>query len=381
MDAPKKIAFVVFGATGDLSQRKIMPALCALFRAHTVPPSSLVVAYSRRPWGDSEYRAFIESSLENFSPKERADFLESVQYVQGTFDAESFQTLQEKIKGYDALYHVAVQPEFYTRIIEEMGQKGFVGKVLLEKPFGHDGASALALESEIEKYFPRENIFRVDHYLAKSGLAEVMNLKKEITAVTCRIIETLDISGRGEFYDATGALRDVGQNHLLEMLAQVLMDKDEAQVSLVSARARALEQLAIIPGSGVRGQYEGYVQEKGVEKDSQTETYFKIQLVSTSAHWQDTAITLEAGKALGERKSEIEITFSDGSVQIFAMDISGGREAYEVLLGAALRGEREHFVSMPEVVASWRCAEGIEKELRTHPLQLYKKGAKGLTLV
>lgn len=368
----KPLAFVVFGATGDLSQRKIMPALCALLVGHKVPQGSIVVAYSRRAWSDVEYRAFIEPTLHRFSAEEKEFFLQSVRYVQGTFDTKSFEKIKETTQGYSTMYHLAVQPDFYEKIINELGAHNAYGKILIEKPFGHDLVSAKKLEKTLEKFFLPKDIFRVDHYLAKSGIPLIQHIQKNILTLTCRILETIDISGRGEFYDATGALRDVGQNHLLEMLAVVLMSKDEADIS--KARARALEQLCVVSGSGVRAQYEGYAQEERVSEGSQTETYFSIQIKSSDVSWQNTVITLEAGKALGEKKNEIEVRFVDGSAQLLSMDIPGGMEAYEVLLEAAFRGEQNLFVSMPEVLAAWECAEHIEKELRQSPLRLYKKG-------
>ncbi|HVU80251.1 MAG TPA: hypothetical protein VHD37_02705, partial [Candidatus Paceibacterota bacterium] len=277
-------SYVLFGATGDLAQRKIMPALCALSAVHDLD----VVAFSRRPWSDEEYRNFIAPSLKRCDPATSRTFLERVRYAQGTFDdARAFAALKEKVSG-EAVFHLAVQPEFYLPIIEHLGKAGLQRKLLIEKPFGQGSESAQALEKAIEKYFPPDHIYRVDHYLGKEGLDAVLDARRHdadfenslgkdrVAKVICRIEESLTVAGRGEFYDGVGALRDVGQNHLLQMLAAVIMELPAHEDGLPQARARALASLEPRAADAVRGQYRGYREEDGVAAGSQTETYFKI---------------------------------------------------------------------------------------------------------
>ncbi len=213
----KPLTFVIFGATGDLSQRKILPALCALYASGAFPEGSDILAFSRRPWGDAEYRSFIQPSLKAFPEETSAKFLERIRYVQGTFDsADSFLQLKETVRTENVFFHLAVQPEFYEAIVHRLGDAGLHGSLLIEKPFGHNYASAASLERSLEKYFPPEHIFRVDHYLGKEGLEALLNRRRtdadfekslsseRIASVAVRLLETFDVEGRGEFYDAAG---------------------------------------------------------------------------------------------------------------------------------------------------------------------------------
>ena len=388
------MTFVLFGATGDLAQRKIMPALCSLFLRKGIGDGVHIVAWSRRPWSDDEYRAFIRPSLAAFAPGEVALFLERVSYSEGTFDdASAFLAFKEKVASEDVVYHLAVRPEFYPIIVDRLREADLKGKLLIEKPFGHDYASAQALERTLEKCFAPEQIYRVDHYLGKEGLDAVLSArrqnadfeksltKEQVAQITCRIEESLDIHGRGEFYDSIGAFRDVGQSHLLLMLATVLMDLPTGDADVSGRRAAALALLSPdTSGLLVRGQYEGYTSEEGVLADSQTETYFKISARSSTPRWQDVTLVLEAGKALKQKKTEIEVHYQDGTHKLFNIEVPRTRDAYEVLIEAALAGDRSRFVGTDEMVGSWRFADAATLLLRETPLRTYQKGSDGPTL-
>ncbi len=385
------MTFVLFGATGDLAQRKIMPALLALFARDALGDGTRIVAFSRRPWSNAEYREFIQPSLKSLASEVVEQFLQKVSYVQGTFDnTAGFLALKEKIGGDAALYHLAVQPEFYTEIVEQLGKAGLTGALMIEKPFGHDYASAQMLERTIEKYFPPEHLYRVDHYLGKEGLDALLlqrmrdtDFEKSLTQarvarVTARILESLGIEGRGEFYDATGALMDVGQSHALEMLATMLMELPPEHSQIPAARAVALEALGVDDAApALRGQYKGYMGEEGVSMDSDAETYFMIGAVSSVPRWQGVPLLLEAGKALREKRSEIEISYKDGTSRVFDMEVPRTRDAYEVLIEAALAGDRSRFPGMREVLASWVFAEAAARRLNETPLLLYGTGGDG----
>ncbi|HWB33919.1 MAG TPA: hypothetical protein VG753_01165 [Candidatus Paceibacterota bacterium] len=378
------LTYVVFGATGDLAQRKIMPALCALSATHDLT----VIAFSRRPWSDEEYRAFIAPSLKRFDAAAREKFVEQVRYAQGTFDDQaSFANLKEKISG-DVIFHLAVQPQFHLPIIDGLGTAGLRGKLLIEKPFGEGSESAQMLEQKIEQYFSPDSIYRVDHYLGKEGLDAVLAARRSddafenllgaahVAKVACRIEESLGIEGRGEFYDPVGALRDVGQNHLLEMLATLIAELPARDGDLPQARAQALASLSPRATHAARGQYAGYRAEEGVAPDSQTETYFRVSAASALPRWQDVELVLEAGKALKQKKSEIEIIYTDGTARVFDMEAPRTRDAYEVLIGAAMNADRARFASAPEVVAAWRFAEAAADLLRQAPLRVYERGSE-----
>ncbi|HVZ76209.1 MAG TPA: hypothetical protein VG934_03030 [Candidatus Paceibacterota bacterium] len=380
----RNVSYVLFGATGDLAQRKIMPALCALSSAHDLE----VIAFSRRPWSDQDYHAFIAPSLKRFDLATSQAFLGRVRYAQGTFDdAQAFAVLKEKVSD-NAIFHLAVQPEFYLPIIEHLGKAGLRGKLLIEKPFGQGSDSAQALEKAIERYFSPDDIYRVDHYLGKEGLDAVLAARRDdstfensltrerVAKVICRLEESLGIEGRGEFYDAVGALHDVGQNHLLEMLATLIMELPAHDGDLPQMRAQAIASLEPLAAHAVRGQYRGYPEEDGVAKDSQTETYFKIAAESSLARWQGVELVLEAGKALKEKKSEIEISYKDGTSHVFDIERPRRHDAYEVLIAAAMSGERARFASAEEIIAAWRFAEAAAEILRRAPLIMYERGSE-----
>ncbi|HVV15231.1 MAG TPA: hypothetical protein VHD55_02455 [Candidatus Paceibacterota bacterium] len=389
------ITFVIFGATGDLAQRKIVPALCALYASGALPEGSDIVAFSRRPWGDAEYRSFIQPSLKAFPEEKAVKFLERIRYVQGTFgDPASFAALKDALRTQNIFFHLAVQPEFYESIVHGLGDAGLQGSLLIEKPFGHNYASAASLERGLEKYFSPEHIFRVDHYLGKEGLEVLLNRRRtdadfekslsseRIASVAVRLLETFDVEGRGEFYDAAGALKDVGQNHLLEMLATLLMNIPEDARGIPQARAEAIAGLApkmSVQGAvaAVRGQYEGYHADPEIPDGSQTETYFKVELRSAIPRWQDVPLVLEAGKALREKKSDIEISYKDGSKQVFDMDIPGARDAYEHMIEAALRGDATRFAGSEEVFAAWKLIDPLREQLLKLPLHRYDRGGDG----
>jgi glucose-6-phosphate 1-dehydrogenase len=358
-----------------------------------MPEGSQVIAFSRRPWGDAEYRSFIEPSLKDFFQAQVSGFLARVEYVQGTFDdAAAFAALKSKIKTKTVFFHLAIQPEFYEAVVRRLGEAGAQGRLLIEKPFGHNCASAASLERSLAKYFPPKDIFRVDHYLGKEGLDAFLErrrndrtfekslTKESVARVACRLLESLDIEGRGEFYDSMGALKDVGQNHLLEMLAVVLMDIPEKSEEIPRARAAAMESLVAkvsVQGgvAAVRAQYEGYHDDSEVEEGSQTETYFKLELRSATPRWQDVPLLLEAGKALWEKKSDIEITYKDGTRHVFDMDTPGALDAYERVIDAALAGDVSRFASSEEIASAWKLVEALEPEMARTPLRTYAKGS------
>ncbi|HVU80101.1 MAG TPA: hypothetical protein VHD37_01920 [Candidatus Paceibacterota bacterium] len=388
MNDGKPAVYVLFGATGDLAQRKILPALCSLHEKGILSEDAAIIAFSRRPWMDADYRAFAEPALKGFPPEAAGRLLSRIRYVQGTFDdSAGFVRLKELVGEREAFYHLAIQPEFYTHVVEGLGKAGLKGTLLIEKPFGHDLATAQALEKSIEEYFNLAQIERVDHYLGKEGLDAFLERRRgdaqfeaslaneEVASVTCRLLESLDVEGRGEFYDTVGALKDVGQNHMLEMLATVLMRLPQDHEAIPAARAQALA--AVTPRMAVRGQYEGYTQEHGVASSSQTETYFKLTASSAEARWQGTELVLEGGKALNEKKSVIELAYKDGRREAFDMERPRTRDAYEAVIEAALSGDHSRFAGREEVLAAWRFTDQAAGVMRAAPLAAYAKGSAG----
>ncbi len=388
------LTFVLFGSTGDLAQKKIMPALYKLFLEDKLPQQFTIIAFSRRKWTDEDYRSFIRPWFgKQDSQSSLEAFLLRIRYVEGRFeDVAAYGRLGQEIKT-SAFFYLAVQPEFYEHILNGLSDAGLLtdvhSRILVEKPFGRDEVSAKALESEFEKKIKPEQLLRVDHYLAKEGLRELVKNRKEnpeyekifnnkqTVSIHARILETIGIEGRGEFYERVGALLDVGQNHLMEMLAAVLMDIHNPDEN--KARAQAIASLKII-GEPVFGQYEGYLQEPEVAQDSKTETYFKLSLESGLEAWQGIPIVLEAGKAMVEKKADIALKLKDGSTALFDIQQSKtGRDAYEILLEHALAGNTEYFASFEEVLASWRVFAPILEKHDKIMLKKYPRGVNGPT--
>jgi glucose-6-phosphate 1-dehydrogenase len=381
-----KITYILFGATGNLAQIKIMPALCALFESGKLSCDSQIIAYSRRPWNDSEYREFIKSSLKKYGDAVVIKFLELITYVQGEFgDANSYGSLKSKIANDNVFIHLAVLPESYVEIVNGLGGAGINGYLLVEKPFGHSSDSAEDLERRIEKYFSEDKIFRIDHYLGKPGVQAILDKRindpvfesklnnKNVTKIICRFREVIDVSGRGEFYDNVGAFLDMGQSHGLEVLATVLMNIGS---DLNMSRAEVIESLSYVPRSFIRGQYLGYREEKGVKECSETETYFKVSLQSFSDRWSDVFIIMESGKALesNERKEEVVIEYNDQSRFVFNIDLPKHYNAYEKVIEKAFEHDKSVFVSLKEVMSLWKCADEVVSSVKAIPMLNYNKG-------
>ncbi len=378
------LTFVLFGATGDLSQRKILPALFKLYEKGFFPTGSNIIAFSRREWSDEQYRAFVEPIFKGVDTEKVKDFLNIIQYVSGTFESlDGYTKLKGKITNSHLIVHMAIKPDAHTQVIQGLSNAGIKGKLLIEKPFGHDSVSALKLEEELEKYVECKNIYRIDHYLGKKGLDEVLRKRKEdekfllsldkeyMDSIRFRLVESLDIEGRGEFYDTVGAMLDVGQNHVLSMVSSFFVDA-AASKNICGARAEVLKQMNLI--STDRGQYSGYVDEKNVGENSQTETYFKVELNYEQEKWNGVHIVLEGGKALVEKRSDITIRYKDGSEYVFDIERPKKPDAYEVVLQAAIEGDISRFVCTDEMMASWRLTDEIKTKMKEVDLKVYEKG-------
>ncbi|HVW82361.1 MAG TPA: hypothetical protein VHC68_00170 [Candidatus Paceibacterota bacterium] len=323
--------YLLIGATGDLARGKILPALANLFAEGALPSGFELIASSRRPWRDAQYRAFIASAVANEA------FLARIRYLPADFnEPDSLARLYEAAQSAAAL-QLAISPAEYERVIEGLGEALAKTKLLIEKPFGTSEVSARALDALITRFTPEENIFRVDHYLGKERVRALAGKARGAKRVEIYLEERRGLAGRGAFYDRVGVLRDVVQNHALETLAIALGEED---------RAAVLDELRYVEGSLRLGQYEGYLAEPGVVPRSQTPTAAALAL-----SYRDTAIEIRAGKALAQDKNELVI---DG----IPHPLGGGR-AYENLIADALSGNREWFPTMEEILAAWRLIDPL----------------------
>jgi glucose-6-phosphate 1-dehydrogenase len=453
--------FVIFGVTGDLSQHKLLPALFSLFKHDLLPKKFKIVGFSRREWLHGDLQDFVKKTIEpsesrkNESDGQRLkDFLTHIEYAKGLFDdPKAYVDLKQQLNRIDAefgqctnkLLYLAVSPAFYEIIFGHLKTSGLnipCGKelgwtrILVEKPFGKDTKTAQKLENQLSQIFQETQIFRIDHYLAKETIQNILAFRfsnsifepiwnaKMIEKVHIQVTEKDGVGNRGDFYDGVGALRDFGQNHLLQMLALIAMDRPVTMHGddVRGMRADILEKLISskkvknIQEQTVRGQYQGFQQEKGVAPNSQTETYFRLPVFVANKRWKDVPFILENGKALKESKAEIAIYFkrldcAEQNVLHFKIQPNEGIEidlwvkkpgfekgyqqkvlafsyeaskfenevpsAYERVLFDCVRGDQTLFASTDEVKYSWKFITPILREWQKLPLMSYSRGSNG----
>ncbi len=340
---------IIFGATGDLMDRKISPALYGLNKEK---PGVFhkIIGFGRRDLSNEEFRELVKKSVEKKSDIKKNDineFLSMIEYHKGEFhDLESFKSLNIKIKQdyLEASKHIylAIPPELYQIVIENLGNSGFVEpttKLMVEKPVGRDLESSKQTEELFSKYFNEEQIYRIDHYLGKDSVQNILSFRfansmfdpiwdnKHIEKIEIRINETLGIDNRGAFYDTLGALRDVGQNHLLQMLALTTMDEPSVLCceNIRFNRTDLLKMLKPLTHDEIRtntfrAQYNGYKDVTGVAKNSNMETYFKLKCFIDSKRWEGVPFYLEAGKSLKNVHKEVIVHFKGINKVIFSLE-------------------------------------------------------------
>ncbi len=366
--------FIIFGMTGDLTALKIIPALWDLFQQDMLPKQLVIIGFSRRDLSQEDLRTIIIRSLEvnGKTDKVTADFetfFDLFVYHQGTFeDSHAFVTLAERIHILEQswgvcankLFYLAVPPSSYEYIFKNLavaelnmpcgGELGW-SRIMIEKPFGVDLVSAQKLQVLLALYFKEEQIYRIDHYLFKGSVEKRKNIS-EITSVHVRFFETVGVENRGGFYDAVGALRDVGQNHMLSMLT----------VLVGGSRAAVLQSLrpwteSTLRTDTQRAQYSGYTHINGVRPDSQTETYFLLKTKINNSIWKNIPIYIEGGKRMGEMRKDIEIVMKDGTSETVHFD--GIDNAYAKVIRATIIGDQTLFVSKEEVQAAWKFIDPV----------------------
>jgi len=360
---------VIFGITGDLSRRKLLPALQAIVKAGREDIS--IVGVSRR---DVDVKDLL------------ADYPELIDYTSVyTMDLsvpESYVDLKENLMtltGGRRLYYLAVPPGAATDITDHLGAAGLNtpdDAVLFEKPFGFDSESAEDMIRRTHKYYDEEQLYRIDHYMAKEVAREIIRLRKNadghhhhwsnktVSRVEIVAHETIGVESRAVFYEQAGAIRDVIQGHLMQLLSLVLMRPPTSLEGLPAARREALEQLLPLRRDDVvKAQYDGYREEVGAP-NSKTETYAKLTLFSDDPAWAGVPFVLETGKRMPEKRTIVRIVYRDGSEDIFDESQivyeqdTRLKDAYEHVLIAAIDGERAIFTTSEEVLASWRVIAG-----------------------
>ncbi|MFP4635882.1 MAG: glucose-6-phosphate dehydrogenase [Nitriliruptoraceae bacterium] len=438
-------ALVLFGGTGDLAQRKLYPALHELARADRLP--SRIVSVAASDWSVDELRARVRAAVERHGtgasdPAALDRLTGALDHVAGDYrDPDTFVRLAASLEHAERpLLYLAIPPSLFEDVIAGLRDVGLSdrSRVVLEKPFGRDLASARSLNRCVLAAFPEEAVFRIDHFLGKDQVLDLLVFRlansflepvwnrHHIASVQITMAEALDVAGRGAFYDEVGTLRDVVQNHLLQVLALIAMEPpvDTGADALRDEKVKVLRAMpALDPARVVRGQYEGYRQEDGVPEDSQVETYVALETSIESWRWAGVPVYIRAGKGLATTATEVVIEFRRPPLQFFArcdappphpnhlrfqikpggevaleiqVKAPGGEmvshpvelsyayderteepreEAYQLLLDDALDGDARLFARADGVEAAWGIVEPVlATDEPPHP---YPKGSWG----
>jgi glucose-6-phosphate 1-dehydrogenase len=436
---------VIFGASGDLTSRKLIPALYRLFQRGRLPEETRIVGVSRSSYTDDEWRAQLRETTHRFvgdafDPESWQEFAKFIYYCPGDIKAdEDFvrlaNRLQELEEGRpaDRVYYIATMPQLYEIAAEQLGKAGLADdsqaarRIVIEKPFGTDLPTARALNRAINRVFREDQVYRIDHYLGKETVQNILVLRfgnsifeplwnrHYVDHVQITVAEEVVVGRRGDYYDGSGVLRDMFQNHLFQLMMVTAMEgpvKFDAD-SVRDEKVKVLRALRPLRGAdfadcGIRGQYAGYCQEEGVAPNSQTETFAALKLNIDNWRWKGVPFYLRSGKALSCRTTQIvlnfreppHLLFSDGrkstspqanrliiqiqpaeGIQIdfqskvpdqgmklrqsqldFRFDAGGGKslpDAYQRLLQDALQGDASLFARSDEVELAWQIIDPI----------------------
>jgi glucose-6-phosphate 1-dehydrogenase len=451
--APAPCAFVIFGASGDLTQRKLIPALYNLAVSRLLPPGMAIVGFALTDTSEDQFRAAMHDAVAQFSRRKPIDetvwqdFATRLHYVSGRFeDPGNFARLRDKLEeldrtsgtGGNRLYYLAIPPSAFRVVIDNLAKADLVSnpndphrnsRVIVEKPFGRDLASAEALNAELHQVFDEKQIFRIDHYLGKETVQNLVALRfgntifepiwnrNHIDHVQITVAEDIGVEGRGKFYEEAGAMRDIVQNHLLQLLMITAMEPPVAFTAdeVRDEKAKVLRALKPLRGEDVarftvRGQYGpgsfsgrpvvGYRQEPDVSPTSNVETFLAMRIEVDNWRFAGVPIYVRAGKRLPKRITEISVHFErvphallaqrapvdqdvlairiqpdEGISLRFVAKVPGptmtlrpvtmdfrygstfggsGPEAYERLILDAMIGDPTLFARADEVIAAWR---------------------------
>lgn len=343
MSPAQSDAIVFFGATGDLAYKQIFPALHGLVRDENL--SIPIVGIAKSGWTSEQLHARARDSLiahGSYDVASFARFVGLLRYVDGDYnDPATFAALRRQIPdARHPLHYMAIPPALFATVATGLADAGLIAdaRLVIEKPFGHDRASAAALNRTLLKFFPEDALFRIDHYLGKEPVQNIVYTRfanaifepiwnrNHIASIQITMAEAFGVRQRGRFYDATGALRDVVQNHMLQVLAHLLMDPPtgEEHEAMRDQKAEVLKALRPLDtASIVRGQYRGYRDVDGVADGSNTETFVAVRLFVESWRWAGVPIYIRAGKEMPLTATEIIVAFRAPPRDTFAEGVLG----------------------------------------------------------
>jgi glucose-6-phosphate 1-dehydrogenase len=341
---PDDHVLVLFGATGDLARRKLLPGLFHLGEAGLLPERYRIVCVSRDALTDDEFRAFAHKAVDEFGRRPTTgeawkEFSRLLSYVDSDAGAgalsETVARAEDEV-GPDAsrLHYLSVPPVAMAGIVEALGSTGLAerARVILEKPFGTDLHSARALNRTVHAVFDESQIFRIDHFLGKEAVQNILALRfangmfetgwnrEHIDHVQIDVPETLSIGMRADFYEGTGAFRDMVVTHLFQILGVIAMEPPTSlqPKALVDEKAKVFEAMALLdPKRAVRGQYEGYLDEEGVASDSETETFVALEARVENWRWAGVPFYIRTGKRLAQGRRAITIAMREPPLQMF----------------------------------------------------------------
>lgn len=458
------MTFVLFGATGDLAKRKIFPALYNLYRENKLKLPFNIVGLGRRELSDEQFQSNVRQSIVDFSRQQASnlnefeEFIKSFSYSALNVDnKDDYKKLLEKVVKLEKnisvpenrMFYLSVAPEFFDVIALNINESGLGDtkgwkKLIIEKPFGHDLKTAQVLNDKLSKAFKEDEVYRIDHYLGKAMVQNIETIRfnnpivesmwnnKHIANIQITASETVGVEERASYYDNSGAIRDMIQNHMLQILMLVAMDKADSQGDMRDKKVSALKSISPmkvddVPNSIVRAQYSkgqiggqsviGYMNEPGVDENSKTDTFIAAKFLVDNERWSGVPFYIRTGKRMKEKHTKIVVEFkgketiknletpnlltveinpTEGISYVLnsnnpfdskkvepvkvehTINSNNTPEAYERLIFDALSGNSNFFARWDEVEYSWKLVEPILQAFSTSaPIYEYEAGSYG----